>query len=87
MTLYVTEDCRTCSLVRESLDEVAMAHETIVVPAHGVSDRLPQGTEAPVLVDDEKVVQGSADIFAYIDDLWRFRADWLKYQSDTCYLD
>jgi glutathione S-transferase len=87
MTLYVTENCRTCSLVRDSLDEVAIAHETVVVPDHEAPARLPEGTEAPVLVDDEKVVQGSAAIFAYIDDLWRLRADWLKYQSDTCYLD
>ena len=48
---------------------------------------LPEGTEAPVLVDDEKVIQGSDDIFAYIDDLRKLRADWLKYQSDMCYVD
>jgi hypothetical protein len=74
-------------MVRDSLDEVAIAHETVVVSDHEASDRLPKGTQAPVLVDDEKVVQGTADILAYIDDLWRLRADWLKYQSDTCYID
>lgn len=87
MTLYITEDCRACSDICESLDDVAMAHKTVVVPAEGASDRLPEGTEAPVLVDDDKVIQGSADIFAYIDELRKLRADWLKYQSDTCYLD
>jgi hypothetical protein len=40
-----------------------------------------------MIVDDEKVIQGSADILADIDELWKRRADWLKYQSDTCYLD
>ncbi len=74
-------------MIRESLDDVAIAHETVVVPADGPAGRLPEGTEAPVLVDDQKVIQGSADIFAYIDDLRKLRADWLKYQSDTCYLD
>jgi glutaredoxin len=87
MTLYITADCRTCSIVRESLDEVAIAHETVVVPAHEAPDRLPEGTQAPVLVDDEKVIQGVVEIHAYIEDLWKLRADWLKYQSDTCYLD
>lgn len=87
MTLYVTDDCRTCSIVRDELDEVAIAHETVVVPAHETSDRLPKGTQAPVLVDDEKVFEGTANILAYIDDLWKLRADWLKYQSDTCYID
>jgi len=87
MTLYITEDCRTCSGLRDSLDDVAIAHETVVVPAERASERLPEGTQAPVLVDDDRVIQGSAEIFAYIDELWRLRADWLKYQSDTCYLD
>ncbi|MEN6577647.1 MAG: glutathione S-transferase N-terminal domain-containing protein [Phycisphaerales bacterium] len=87
MTLYITEDSPICSILRDSLDETAMIHETVVVPAQGVSDRLPKGTETPVLIDDGKVVQGTASILAYIDDLWKLRADWLKYQSDTCYLD
>jgi len=87
MTLYITEDCRTCSDLRDSLDDVAIAHETVVLPVQGSSERLPKGTQAPVLVDDDRVIQGSAEIFAYIDELWKLRADWLKYQSDTCYLD
>ncbi|MEN6426827.1 MAG: glutathione S-transferase N-terminal domain-containing protein [Phycisphaerales bacterium] len=87
MTLYITEDSPICSILRDSLDETAMIHETVVVPAQGGSDRLPKGTETPVLVDDERVIQGGGDILAYIDDLWKLRADWLKYQSDTCYLD
>jgi glutaredoxin len=87
MTLYVTDDCRACSMVRDSLDEVAIAHETVVVAVHKASDRLPKGTEAPVLVDGEKVIQGVVGISAYVDELWKLRADWLKYQSDTCYID
>lgn len=87
MTLYIAEDSPICSIVRDSLDETAVAHETVVVRAQGVPNRLPKGTETPVLVDDERVIQGGADILAYIDDLWKLRADWLKYQSDTCYLD
>jgi glutaredoxin len=87
MTLYITENCRTCSEIRESLDATAIAHETVVVPEHGRFDRLPEGTEPPVLVDDEKVIQGNDDILAYIDYLRAFKEDWLKYQSDVCYAD
>jgi hypothetical protein len=87
MTLYITENCKTCSEIRESLDATAMAHETVVVPGQGRSDRLPEGTEPPVLVDDEKVIQGNDDILAYIDYLRAFKEDWLKYQSDVCYAD
>ena len=87
MTLYITENCRTCSDLREALEATAIAHETVVVPEQGWSGRVPEGTEPPVLVDDEKVIQGSDDIFAYIDHLRAFKADWLKYQSDVCYAD
>lgn len=87
MTLYITKDCRNCSMVQDSLDEVAVTYQTVLVPDHDVSDRLPEGTQVPVLVDDDKVIEGSTNIYAYIEDLWRLRADWLKYQSDTCYID
>jgi len=86
MTLYI-DDCRTCSRIRRSLADLAMAHEVVVVPREGRSDRLPQGTQPPVLVDDDKVVQGSANIFGYIDELQELKQVWLKYQSDVCYAD
>jgi glutaredoxin len=87
MTLYITENCSTCSMLREALDNTALAHETVVVPEQERSDRLPEGTEPPVLVYDEKVIQGPDDILAYIDHLRAFKEDWLKYQSDVCYSD
>jgi hypothetical protein len=87
MTLYITENCRTCSDIREALEATALAHETVVVPAEGWSGQVPEGTEPPVLVDDEKVIQGGDEIFAYIEHLRAFKADWLKYQSDVCYAD
>lgn len=87
MTLYIVENSRTCSEIREALDATAMAYETIVLPPQAWHEELPEGAEPPVLIDDEKVVQGSNDIFAYIDQLKGFKADWLKYQSDACYAD
>ena len=86
MRLYV-DDCRTCSRVRESLSELAMACDVVVVPREGQADRLPQGTHPPVLVDGDRVVQGGPDIFSYIVELQEFNREWLKYQSDTCYID
>ena len=80
-------NCWTCSRIRESLGELAMAHEVVVVPREGQADRLPQGTQPPVLVDDGRVIQGSGNIFAYIDELQELKRVWLKYQSDVCYMD
>jgi len=87
MKLYITENCGTCARLRESLDDTALAHETIVVPEHEPFVGLPEGAEPPVLVDGDRVVQGSDAIFAYIEDLRQLKADWLKYQSDVCYSD
>jgi glutathione S-transferase len=86
MTLYI-DNCWTCSRIRQSLGELAMAHEVVVVPPDGQSGRLPHATQPLVLVDEDKVVQGSGDIFAYIDELWELKRVWLKYQSDVCYMD
>jgi len=64
-----------------------MAHEVVVVMPDGPSGGLPQGTQPPVLVDGDKVVQGGSDIFAYLDELQELKRVWLKYQSDVCYMD
>ncbi len=87
MTLYLTPDCSGCSQLQDALDELAMAHDVVVVSPEEQAERLPAGTRAPVLVDEDKVIQGAAGIFAYVDELKQLLADWLKYQSDTCYLD
>jgi glutaredoxin len=87
MTLYIEENCGTCARVRESLEDTAIAHKTIVVPAHGKPDGLPEGIQPPVLVDDGQVIQGSGGIFAYIEEIRLLTRDWLKYQSDVCYCD
>ncbi len=87
MALYILENSRTGVEIREALDATAMAYETIVLPPQACHEELPEGTEPPVLIDDEKVIQGSNDIFAYVDELKRLKTDWLKYQSDVCYCD
>jgi hypothetical protein len=87
MTLYITGNCRTCAGLREALEATAIAHETVVVPREEWSGRVPEGAEPPVLIDDEKVIQGNDDVLAYIEHLRAFKEDWLKYQSDVCYAD
>ncbi|MCU0913335.1 MAG: glutathione S-transferase N-terminal domain-containing protein [Planctomycetes bacterium] len=87
MTLFITENCRTCARIRDSLDETAVAHETVVVPVRGRSEQLPEGTDPPVLVDDGHVIQGSGGIFTYVEELRHLKNDWMKYQSDTYYCE
>jgi glutathione S-transferase len=86
MTLYI-DHCWTCSRIRQSLGELAIAHEVVVVPRGGQAARLPKGARPPVLLDDGRIIQGSRNIFAYIDELQELKRVWLKYQSDVCYID
>jgi glutathione S-transferase len=86
MKLYI-DHCWTCSRIRQSLGELAMAYEVVVVPREGQADHLPQGTQPPVLLDDGRIIQGSGNIFSYIDELQELKRVWLKYQSDVCYMD
>jgi len=71
MTLYHTEWCPECALVREKLDELGIDYQNEIVP-----DLRPfrkQVYEAsgqyyvPVLVDGETVLTETSEILVYLD--------------------
>lgn len=71
MTLYHTEWCPECALVREKLDELGIDYQDEIVP-----DLRPfrkQVYEAsgqyyvPVLVDGETVLTETSEILVYLD--------------------
>lgn len=83
---YRTEDCKGCEQIEEMLRELSVRHEVIVVEGDR-DERLPAGTEAPVLVDGDEVIEGMDAIAEHIPVLEKFMALWYKYQSDVCYCD
>ena len=71
MTLYHVNWCQECQIVREKLDELGIAYESVIVP-----DRRPQRTEVyeasgqyyvPVLKDGDTVISETADILNYLE--------------------
>lgn len=71
MTLYHTEWCPECALVRRKLQEVGIAYEGVIVP-----DFRPLRTQVyeasgqyyvPVLVDGETVLTETEEILSYLD--------------------
>ena len=71
MTLYYTEWCSECALVRNKLSEFDIEYESIIV--HDVRPFRKQVYEVsgqyyvPVLVDGETVLTETGDILKYLD--------------------
>ena len=71
MTLYHTEWCPECAIVREKLEELELSYESVIVPdfrsfrtqVHEVSGQY----YVPVLVDGERVLTETQDILAHLD--------------------
>ena len=71
MTLYHTEWCPECAVVRSKLSELNIEYESIIVPdvrpfrkqVHEVSGQY----YVPVLVDGRTVLTETGDILKYLD--------------------
>ena len=71
MTLYHTEWCPECAIVREKLEDLDLPYESVIVSdfrpfrkqVHEVSGQY----YVPVLVDGETVLTETRDILAHLD--------------------
>ena len=48
---------------------------------------LPADTCLPLMIDEQFIVEGTADIINHLEELEKFKNQWYKYQSDVCYCD
>ena len=88
MTFFRTSDCPGCEAIQEVLDDLGMAHKVVVVPQGDVPDEsMSHAAKPPILVDDDKVIQGNKNIIAYLEELKGFKELWYKSRSDACYCD
>ncbi len=72
--------------IREKLEELVLAHRwEAIAAADQVKLPLPPGARLPALVDGDTVVCGEENILAYLEELARFKAEWDRFQSDSCY--
>jgi glutathione S-transferase len=86
ITFYRNKNCRGCSDIQDVLEELAIAYKAVKVEDND-DQRLPEGKNLPVLVDEGKVIQGSDAIIEHLEELEEFQRLWGKYQSDACYCD
>jgi hypothetical protein len=55
---FRTAGCPGVDAIQETLEDLCIACEIVIVSDTGKSHKLPPGTKLPVLVDEGKIVQG-----------------------------
>ena len=86
MIEVIVDEERTGEEIRDALRELVLAHRVIWLDEHAPSP-LPSGVTLPAIREGDRVIDGQADIAAFLLELEAFAAAWSKFQSDTCYLD
>lgn len=86
---YTTKEClncRECQDICEALSEMSLAHEVVLV-----SDKLPKQIEdhpissLPAIIEGRKTAAGLPAVKQHIKEIRKFKADWDRFQSDSCY--
>jgi glutaredoxin len=88
LTLYYRPECPRWTRIKDTLEELALAHETREVKDRGdLPEEAPEDVELPLLVDDGAEYAGSAAVADRLQELQRFKELWYKFQSDVCYCE
>jgi glutaredoxin len=85
---YRTRKCSGCAAIQDALEEICIAHETVVLESpEDLPPELANTGGPPILVDGLDVMVGSKNIIAHLEELEQFKELWYKFQSDACYCD
>lgn len=88
IVFYRAKNCPACGATEEVLKELCISHKVVIVEnKQQLPQALASNVKLPILVDEEKIIQGSKNIINYLSDLEKFKEQWYKFQSDTCYCD
>ena len=88
ITFYRTHQCKSCAALQDALEELSIAHETVILEsADGLPAKLARCGSPPILVDGHDVIEGHENIITHLEELEQFKKDWYKFQSDACYCD
>jgi len=83
---YRKKNCPFCDEIAEALAGLVVAHRVIEVDGSMPADPpLPEGAAPPIIVDGQDVVQEKQALFRYLRELARFKEEWDRFQSDSCY--
>lgn len=86
LKFYHTPDCPGCREIQDALEEMSYAHEVILVKSRDETEEdVLKHKKLPLLIDDDKVCEGTEAIVQHLEELKGFKALWDKFQSDACY--
>ncbi len=85
LKFYRTSNCPRCRRIQDALEDLNIVHEVILTARPESVADLPKGIKLPVLVDEGKLFEGSEAILKHLEELEEFKAEWYKFQSDSCY--
>jgi len=88
ITFYANKGCKECDQIEEMIANLSLAHRTVLLDD---GDRKPEAlaedVSLPAMEDEHAIYSGHQRIVDHIDDLSRYKGQWYKYQSDTCYVE
>jgi hypothetical protein len=87
ITFYRTEHNKLADRVDEALDDMVIAHKTVVVANENELPDSAKEHTLPVLLDNGDTVSGEEELKARLKELKRIMDLWDKFKSDACYID
>ncbi|RMG35644.1 MAG: hypothetical protein D6732_09145 [Methanobacteriota archaeon] len=84
--LFPHEHCKECEEIRSRLKQLVLAHR-VIQPGQAIEKVLEihGDISPPVLIEGDKVIRGERAILKFLEELGKFKEEWDKFQSDSCY--
>jgi hypothetical protein len=79
LTLYLAQGSDDCTDILSEFEETAVAFHLVYLDS--------RDKKAPMVHDNGRVIRGRKHIYAYLEELKDYLAEWQKFQSDACYCD
>ncbi len=80
------EHCQECEEIGRQLKQLVLAHRVILPgQTHPNAPPIPKDLTPPVLIDGKNIIKGISPILAHLETLRKFKEEWDKFQSDSCY--
>lgn len=86
LKFYHNPHCPKCGEIQDVLEAMNFAHQGIAVKnSNEIGDDDFADKKLPMLIDDNKIFEGSEAILQHLEELKGFKELWDKFQSDACY--
>jgi hypothetical protein len=86
--IFLSKNDNLNSTIKDIVDEMVIRCEIVRLdPSNSFIFISGQRYQIPLLMDSKKHIEGEKNIVAYLEELHKFKEEWDKFQSDSCYCD